>query len=260
MDSNWAKALATAAIWLVVVLVVRWALNRGYDHYEKRLAERDPTIAAGRRTTFGFLVRIVVVLVALVGAWSVFSIFPATTEIARAFLASSAVLAVIAGLALTTPLGNLGSGVLLAFTQPVRIGDRVTVDQHTGVVDQITMSYTALVTENGSQVFVPNRTMVSSTLVNRSGRDPRRLVSVAVPVRMGASLVDARRIVESALERLPGSHELTLEVNVGNVAERAVWLDISGFSPPGSNVAAVTSAIREHSLAALSDEDLLPAG
>ena len=66
------------------------------------------------------------------------SIFPATQEIARAFLASSAVLAVIAGLALTTPLGNLGSGVLLAFTQPVRLGDRITVDDHTGIVDEIT--------------------------------------------------------------------------------------------------------------------------
>ena len=46
-------------------------------------------------------------------------------------------LAVIAGLALTTPLGNLGSGVLLAFTQPVRLGDRITIDEHTGIVVDI---------------------------------------------------------------------------------------------------------------------------
>ena len=64
-------------------------------------------------------------IVATIGAWSVLSIFPQTEEIARALLASSAVLAVVAGLALSTPLGNLGAGVLVAFTQPVRIGDRV---------------------------------------------------------------------------------------------------------------------------------------
>ena len=72
---------------------------------------------------------VAVAFTVLIGVWSVFSIFPATQEIARAFLASSAVLAVIAGLALTTPLGNLGSGVLLAFTQPVRLGDRITIDE-----------------------------------------------------------------------------------------------------------------------------------
>lgn len=253
------KALVSAAIWVVVVVAVRWALNRGYDRYEKRLAERDPTVAAGRRTTFGFLVRSVVALVALIGVWSVLSIFPATEEIARAFLASSAVLAVIAGLALTTPLGNLGSGVLLAFSQPVRIGDRVTVDQHTGVVERITMSYTAIVTDNDVLVYVPNRTMVSTTLVNRSGRDPRRLVTVKVPVRIGASLTDARRVAEEGLSRVPHADTLTLDVNVGEVGEKTVWLDISGFAPPGSNVPSVASAIREHTLTALAEAELLPA-
>jgi potassium-dependent mechanosensitive channel len=69
---------------------------------------------------------------------------------------------------LSTPLGNLGSGVLLAFTQPVRLGDRVTVGEHTGVVQAISLSYTTLVTDEGPHVFVPNQMMVSTMLVNRS--------------------------------------------------------------------------------------------
>ena len=114
----------------------------------------------------------------LIGVWSVLSIFPSTTEVARAFLASGAVLALVAGLALTTPLGNLGSGVLLAFTQPVRLGDRITVDEHTGIVEEISLSYTALATDQGRRIFVPNSTMVSTTLVNNSVDDPRQLVMV----------------------------------------------------------------------------------
>ena len=47
---------------------------------------------------------------------------------------------------LSTPLGNLGSGVLLAFTQPVRLGDRITVGEHTGAVKEITLSYTTRLT------------------------------------------------------------------------------------------------------------------
>jgi small-conductance mechanosensitive channel len=167
-SSRVVDALILAAAWTAVLVVLRGSLWWIYGRYEHRLAEQDRLVAARRRTTFAILVRLTVALAILIGVWSVLKVFPATTEIANAFLASSAVLAVIAGVALTTPLGNLGSGVLLAFTQPVRLGDRITVGDHTGDVKEITLSYTTLVTENGDHVFVPNQTMVSTTLVNRS--------------------------------------------------------------------------------------------
>jgi small-conductance mechanosensitive channel len=161
-------ALLLAAVWIGVIVAFRFTLWRVYARYERRLAEKDPAVAARRRTTFAFLLRVAVALVVLIGVWSVLSIFPATREVANAFLASSAVIAVIAGVALSTPIGNLGSGVLLAFTQPVRLGDRVTVGEHTGVVGEITLSYTTLLTDEGDHVYVPNQTMVSTALVNRT--------------------------------------------------------------------------------------------
>jgi small-conductance mechanosensitive channel len=162
------RALVLAAVWTVVILVFRSVLWRVFARYERRLAEKDDAVAARRRTMFAFLVRMAVAIAILVAVWSVLRIFPATQEVANAFLASSAVLAVIFGVSLSTPLGNLGSGVLLAFTQPVRLGDRITVSDHTGKVSEITLTYTTLVTEHGDHVFVPNQTMVSTTLVNRS--------------------------------------------------------------------------------------------
>lgn len=167
-SSRAVQALVLAGVWLGVVVAVRFGLGRVFARYERRLAERDPAVAARRRTTFSVLLRIVIALVFLIGVWSVLSVFPTTQEVASAFLASSAVLAVVAGVALSTPLGNLGSGVLLAFTQPVRLGDRITIGEHTGVVATISLSYTALVTDEGPYVYVPNQTMVSTMLVNRS--------------------------------------------------------------------------------------------
>ncbi len=162
------QALVLAGVWVLVVIAVRFGLRLVFARYERRLAARDPMDAARRRTTFSFLLRVVVVVVVLVGLWSVLSVFPTTQEAAGAFLASSAVLAIVAGVALSTPLGNLGSGVLLAFTQPVRLGDRISIGEFTGVVEQISLSYTALATDEGTCIYVPNQTMVSTMLVNRS--------------------------------------------------------------------------------------------
>ena len=253
------RALVTAAVWLVVVVVLRMFLKAAYDRYERRLAETDPTIAARRRTTFGFLLRVIVAIVVVIGTWSVLSIFPATQQVASAFLASSAVLAVIAGLALTTPLGNLGSGVLLAFTQPVRLGDRITVQEFTGIVDEISLSYTALSTDEGRRIFVPNTTMVSTILVNRSVDDPRRLVTVDLPVRLGASLGDARRITQEAASQVPQGEELAIYVQIGEVTEKSAWLHVVAYAPFGADVTHVASEIREQTVAALASADLLPA-
>ena len=259
MDSNLVQALVSAAIWIAVLVVVRWSLRRAFDKYETRLAERDAAVAARRRTTFSFLLRIVIALVGLVGVWSVLSKFSATQQIASAFLASSAVLAVIAGLALTTPLGNLGSGLLLAFTQPVRLGDRVTIDEHTGIVDNITLSYTALTTDEGRRIFVPNTRMVSTTLVNRSVDDPRRLITVALPVRLGASLSQARHITIEAAGNVPQGDALSVYVQVGEVTERTAWLHVVAYAPFGADVSQIASEIRERALSALGEAELLPA-
>jgi small-conductance mechanosensitive channel len=259
VDSNLAKALVSAGIWIVVLMAVRYALRFAFDRYERRLAERDPAVAARRRTTFSFLLRVVIALVGLIGIWSVLSVFPATQQVASAFLASSAVLAVIAGLALTTPLGNLGSGVLLAFTQPVRLGDRITVDDHTGIVEDISLSYTALKTDEGRRIFVPNSRMVSTTLVNRSVDDPRRLVTVELPVRLGASLAEARRIAMEAAAQVPQGESLAVYVQVGEVSEKTAWLNVVAYAPFGADVSQVASEIREKALAALAEADLLPA-
>ena len=258
MDSDFVDALIAAVIWVGVLVAVRWALRRAFDRYEARLAERDPAVAARRRTTFSFLLRIVIALVGLVGVWSVLSKFPATEQVASAFLASSAVLAVIAGLALTTPLGNLGSGLLLAFTQPVRLGDRVTVDDHTGIVDDITLSYTALTTDEGRRVFVPNTRMVSTTLVNRSVDDPRRLVTVRLPVRLGAPLAEARRLAIESAGKVPQGDSLSVYVQVGDVTEKTAWLHVVAYAPFGADVSQIASEIRERALSALGEAELLP--
>jgi small-conductance mechanosensitive channel len=260
VDGRVVNALVVGGVWVAIVVGLRFGLNRAFSGYERRLAEKDAAVAAQRRTTFSFLLRVIVALVALIGVWSVLSIFTVTQEIARAFLASSAVLALIAGLALTTPLGNLGSGMLLAFTQPVRLGDRITVGEHTGVVDEITLSYTALVTDEARRVFVPNQTMVSTTLVNRSVGDPRRIVTVQVPVRLGASLADARRVATDALSRIRDADGLTLDVQIGEVGEKTVWLNVVGFAPVQSDVQEIAGEIREQVLGALADAELLPAG
>lgn len=258
MDDRTAKVIVTAAIWLVAVVVLRWALNRAYTRYEHRLTQRDPAEAARRRTTFDLLRRVLVALVIGIGAWNVLSIYPQTTELARAMLASSAVLALFAGLAFSTPLSNLGSGLLVAFSQPLRLGDRVTVGEHTGYVEEISLLYTTLRTDDDRRVFIPNSQLTATPIVNRTIRDPRRAVTASFPVRLGAPMADALATVGAAARGVGSTLADDVRVVVGDVSHTSVLVTATVYAPLDADVGAVGSDLRAEVLGALAREGLLP--
>jgi small-conductance mechanosensitive channel len=257
------QAIILAAVWLAVIVGVTLVLRFVFARYEKRLEEKDPRLAARRRTMFTVLSRSIIVALVLIGGWSVLSVFPATSAAAGAFLASSAALALILGLALTTPLGNLGSGILLGLTQPVRIGDRITVnmdrgDTHTGVVDKIAFAYTTLITDEGRKIFVPNLAMARNVVTNHSRGDRKKAVSIRLPVRIDASLDSACGIAVEAANA--AAEDLELDVQVSDVEADVIWLEVEGFAPKDADVQQISTDIRKSALAALSQEELLPVG
>ena len=101
--------------------------------------------------------------------------------------------------------------------------------------------------------------MVSTTLVNRSVDDPRRLVTVELPVRLGAPLAEARRVAMEAAADVPQGESLAVYVQVGEVSEKTAWLNVVAYAPFGADVSQVASEIREKALSALGDAELLPA-
>jgi small-conductance mechanosensitive channel len=258
MSDRAVEALLTALVWLVVVLVVRWALQRVYRLYEVRVARRRPEGAAQRRTTFLMLQRVLVALVATIGVWNVLSIFPQTQEIARALLASSAVLALFAGLAFSTPLSNLGSGMLVAFSQPLRLGDRVTIGEHTGYVEELTLLYATLRTDEDRRVFIPNSQLTAMPIVNRTIMDPRRAVSAAFPVPLGVSLDRVVSTLRDAAAAVAGTVDEP-RVLVTGIDGGSAWVTVRVFTPLDADVAAVESDVRSVGLQALGDAGLLAA-
>jgi small-conductance mechanosensitive channel len=253
------EALITAGVGLVVVVVVRWLLGIAFDRYERRISQKDPALAIRRRTTLGFLRRVIVALVAALAVWKVLSLYPSTDQLVNALLASSAVLAIFVGLAFNTPLSNLGSGMLVAFAQPLRIGDRVTVGEQTGFVEEMDLLYTTLVADDARRVFIPNSQLTASMIVNRTIRDPRRVVSAAVPVRLGAPIAAARETALAAIADVDGLVGSGAKVLVGDVSGNAVWLTAMASAPLDADVIQLGSDLREALLEALSEAGYLAA-
>jgi small-conductance mechanosensitive channel len=254
------RAIITGAVGVAAIVVVRLAMAGAFKGYLARVGDRrSPSELAGQRTRFVILQRLVTaVLLAIVG-WAVLDQFPSTSALARSLLASTAVVTVFVGIALAGPLSNVGAGILLGWSQSVRLGDRVTVADVTGTAAEITLMQTVLVTDEGRRVFVPNSQMASSIVVNRSIHDPRRVVSVQLPIAISSPVEQARTAVLAAVEGFEGCSAEDISVLLGDLTEKTAWLSLNVRLPAGSDVSWVAAELRERGLAALQREQLLPA-
>lgn len=101
---------------------------------------------------------------ALVVGLSILWQFDATRSTAQKILASGAVVALVIGLAVQGTLGNVVAGVVITFSQPIRVGDHITIGDHTGRVARLGVSYTRLDVGDGTHIEFPNSLLADSAI------------------------------------------------------------------------------------------------
>jgi small-conductance mechanosensitive channel len=152
--------------------------------------------------------------IVVVGILSALLVIPAVRALAGGLLASSAMVAIIVGFAAQRTLGNFVAGILIALSQPVRIGDDVEVGGVRGRVEEIGLTYTYIHTEDDVRLVIPNEKLASDTIRNSTIRSRGRLAVVTVQVPLSTDL----RALVTALEVEAGDRS---EVLVSDIADSA---------------------------------------
>ncbi|AQT79852.1 mechanosensitive ion channel protein MscS [Mycolicibacterium litorale] len=93
------------------------------------------------RTQVTVLRRIAVAVVILIGTAAALMTFPSFVDLGRTLFASAGVLSVVAGLAAQTSLGAAFAGIQIAFSDAIRVGDVVVLEEEWGRIEEITLTY-----------------------------------------------------------------------------------------------------------------------
>jgi small conductance mechanosensitive channel len=203
MDQTFWQAhgdLISAVITMAVAFVVAFAVDRFVISRAGTVAGRVTEVRVSRaaQTRLRLVRRLVFVLILLIGAALALSNFAKIQRLATGILASSAVLGLVIGFAARQTLANMVAGILLAITQPIKIGDTVTIEGETGRVDDLTLSYTYVDPGDGRLVVVPNEKVLSGMIFNHSTGDRTAPATVSVWVPPGSDLAEARRVLKPA--------------------------------------------------------------
>lgn len=241
----------SAAISLLIAFGVAFIVDRFVIARATRVATRVSETAVSRAATtrLRMVRRLVFVAIVVVGLGIALSQFDKLDKLANAVLASSAVLGIVLGFAAQKILANPLAGVLLAISQPIRIGDTVTIEGETGRVDDLTLAHTFIDTGDGRLVIVPNETVVTNVVVNRSTGDLSAPVMVSVWLPSVADIGRARE----ALSRLEPS-----QVEVAEITPDAVRIEVHGpRRPGGTRASGEEAALRERAQRALREAGVL---
>ena len=189
----------TAVGTVVAALVIAKLVDRSLARRGRRTAA---AMAGGRLspvadTRLRLVRRLIFAAIIVMGVALALSQFPSVKRVATGILASSAVLGLVVGFAARQTLANAIAGILLAITQPIRIGDLVTFEEETGEVEDVRLTYTYIRLDDGRRLIVPNERLAQSSIENHTILDPRVQVSVDVWLPPDADLDQALELISS---------------------------------------------------------------
>jgi small-conductance mechanosensitive channel len=184
---------------VVIVIVLTGLLAQLID---RRLMgpHRSPEVL----TRYRVLRRSIAAVIVTLGVLSALLVIPQIRAVAGGLLASSAVLGLIVGFASQRTLGNFVAGLMIAITQPLRLGDWVEVNGVEGSVEEIGLIYTFIRTEDNARLVIPNEKLASDTIRNSTIRSAAKYAEVTVQVPASA---DLRSLVEALREEAPGERD-----------------------------------------------------
>ncbi len=132
-------------------------------------------------------------------------------------------LGLVIGFAARQTLANAIAGILLAITQPIRIGDLVTFEEQTGEVEDMKLTYTYIRLDDGRRLIVPNERLAQSSVAEP--HDPR-------PARPGGGVgvAAARRRPRQGHGADPRTRRTGIEVSVAEVDKEGVRLSATTWA------------------------------
>jgi small-conductance mechanosensitive channel len=235
---RWVFVAAIITATVALAKIVDWRMSR----------HQLPPAAV---TRYRVLRRGLMTSIIVVGVLSALLVVPQVRAVAAGLLASSALVALVVGLAAQRPLANFIAGIVIAFSQPLRIGDLVTVDGVRGVVEEIGLTYTFIKTPDNSRFVIPNEKLASDTILNSTIVTPEKLAQVTVQVPLDKDLDAVVDLLKSETAGDPRAEVLVTGLNGSASVTVRTW------APDAAELEAVESALRQRLVHSLRDQNLL---
>lgn len=136
------------------------------------------------------------------------------------------------GFALQGTLANFAGGVLILVFKPFKVGDLIDAQGHLGVVEEIQIFVTKILTPDNRLVIIPNGALSNGSLKNLTAKD-----KVRVDLTIGIAYDENVKLARTKLLEVMNAHDKVIQdpapfVGVSELADSAINLAIRPWCNP----------------------------
>lgn len=175
---------------LVVLVIGWWIISRVaklVSHYFST-AFPDETLAKFLASAFEIVLKALLII-------SVASIVGIETT---SFVAILGAAGLAVGLALQGSLSNFAGGVMILLFRPIQVGEFIEAQGHEGVVQDIGIFVTTLITFDERIIIIPNGPLANDSIINHT-RNKTRALEVKIGISYSDSIFEAKAAMEQVL-------------------------------------------------------------
>ena len=178
----------------VIAVVMTVVAARNLPGFLEILVLRHLSIDSGLRYAITTICRYVLIAVGVIVIFSVVGVGWSKIQ----WLVAA--LSVGLGFGLQEIVANFVSGLIILLERPIRLGDTVTIDQISGVVSRIQIRATTVTDWDRKELIVPNKTFITSNLINWTLSDPITRLIVKVGIAYGSDTELAQKVMMNVAE------------------------------------------------------------
>lgn len=177
---------------IVATIIIASLVNRFFQSLIKRSTDElknDPT-------NYLFLRHTIVAIIYIVGFGVAIYTVPELRGVANSLLAGAGILAVAVGFAAQHALSNVVSGIFIVIFKPFRVNDRITIQQMSGIIEDITLRHTVIRNFENRRIIIPNAVISDQILINADFNDEKICKWVELSISYESNIDLARQIIQ----------------------------------------------------------------
>ncbi len=188
----------------IVDKILKRFLYRGLEH-------KDFDI-----TGFKFLKHLIITVIYILGISFALIQIPEFKIIGHSLLAGAGVISLIAGLASQQALSNIMSGIFLVIFKPFRINDRITINNFTGIVEDINLRQVVLKDVENNRIIIPNSVISSGIIQNTNMQDTKCCKGIEIGIGYEDDIEKALAIMQDEVAKHPLFIDTRTPENIAN--------------------------------------------
>ena len=209
---------------LVIYIIGKWLIRKVNSIVSKLMRKKH--VEASLQTFLESIVNVSLWILLVIAVISVLGV--ETSSFVALFTGAGMAI----GMAMSGTLGNFAGGVMILLFKPYKVGDFISAQGYDGIVKEIQIFNTILVTTDNQTIIIPNGSLSTGSLKNFSTQKYRR-VDLSYSFAYGTDY----DVVREAIEKIQKACPQIIQEPIAGEPVIAPWQGLASLDESGVTIA-----------------------